>query len=1084
MTAQEYSDLYSEPHHHEIQIKVVNSSPEVVFTNADICYETMTLEDSLFSDYNLRIGACESRRFSVKVVSEDSLIGQWIDVYIYTDLPDVLIDSDGNEIIDSDGDNIALSDAGASPSYTRIGRFKVFSDNRTNDRKWRELVCYDAMNDLLNTDVSDWYSGLTFPMTISSLRNSFFTYLNITQETVTLPNDSLEIQGGFDVDGGLSGKTVIEAICELNGCFGHITSSGTFKYITFDTYTEVTLDHYIDGTGTYEDYVVDNIDGVIARSAEDDVGTPSATGTMSHPYIINDNPLTYGIEGTNSLKTALYNVYTSLRRLMIYRPFSVTTYGNPFLEVGTKITIDTRDQTIESFVFCKTMTGIQALRDNISALGDKTLEFKPTSLPSQLIRTKGKLHILENTVDGLKSEVIAVSQLSIPIVPITDYTVNVSNDTVIYEITNESQLDFIDITQSSFRLGIKGIDLSSLNMGRAKKIQITKGTTVLTANIKNADGSNVTSEVIKDAILYLEYGTRTINGTTYSNCFWVLPDSYSQKQIETTRSQIVQTANDIRLEVSDEVKSVVDNTIPVYAVTRCEYNTYSHGYTFIIEDPPHITYSECNADFRFGIKVPEIPSAYVNNSKMIQFEFHDGSNTNYVVNWIYMNKDNPTLVSDQIVENDIVYFEYYQTMGATGFYMMTDKYAQSQIDMTSNKIVLKVDNNGNIVQVALGADASTGSVFTVNANNINLSASDIITLMAGGTITLGGQNGVIISGTNFSVDANGNATLTGTITATSGQIGGWTIGTNKIYAGDNSTGVAVMQKPTSNTTWVFGAGGTRHDSYLDCPFKVSKNGSVFAKYLNLNDGTHDTMRAPGTAYIGWDAADQAINMVVYNRQGSGLIGFRGSTGNITCHDLDTDEINLRSGYLRWVNAVSDWATIRAGAYGGASDEGYLNIATGDNGNEEIIVTQNTGAYNTPTEVRRATLLSDTGNTRFPGRVAAVGFDNTSSRKVKKNIDDISLDEAEKILQLRPVKFDFKSVDTDNQDERGFIAEEVEDIYPNLISEEQGVEGEPGFVPKSLNYIGMIPYLVKMIQQQQEEIDNLKCELNKLSRKDG
>ena len=67
-----------------------------------------------------------------------------------------------------------------------------------------------------------------------------------------------------------------------------------------------------------------------------------------------------------------------------------------------------------------------------------------------------------------------------------------------------------------------------------------------------------------------------------------------------------------------------------------------------------------------------------------------------------------------------------------------------------------------------------------------------------------------------------------TLSGVKGEIGGWTIGENKIYGGTSSTGVCVMQKPTADTTYVFAAGGTSHSSYADCPFRVTKAGKLYA----------------------------------------------------------------------------------------------------------------------------------------------------------------------------------------------------------------------------------------------------------------
>lgn len=145
----------------------------------------------------------------------------------------------------------------------------------------------------------------------------------------------------------------------------------------------------------------------------------------------------------------------------------------------------------------------------------------------------------------------------------------------------------------------------------------------------------------------------------------------------------------------------------------------------------------------------------------------------------------------------------------------------SEIEQTTSQIVLKVDDNGDIVEVALGTDPDDGTVFQVKARNIDLTAEEAINLLAGGDLNLTGKN-VTITSTNFSVTSGGQ------ITAKRGVIGGWTITDNKIYGGDGNTGVAFMQTPASNTTYVFGAGGASHDDYSDCKFRVSKDGSIYS----------------------------------------------------------------------------------------------------------------------------------------------------------------------------------------------------------------------------------------------------------------
>jgi len=102
-----------------------------------------------------------------------------------------------------------------------------------------------------------------------------------------------------------------------------------------------------------------------------------------------------------------------------------------------------------------------------------------------------------------------------------------------------------------------------------------------------------------------------------------------------------------------------------------------------------------------------------------------------------------------------------------------------------------------------------------------------------------------------------------------------------------------------------------------------------------------------------------------------------------------------------------------------------------------------------------------------GTLTCVTCTQTSSRELKKNIKDISEEEANKILDLRPVSFDYKDGTSDNR--RGFIAEEVNEYLPNLISENADTN-----LP-NLNYTEIIPYLVKVCQMQEKRIKALEAQ---------
>jgi len=89
------------------------------------------------------------------------------------------------------------------------------------------------------------------------------------------------------------------------------------------------------------------------------------------------------------------------------------------------------------------------------------------------------------------------------------------------------------------------------------------------------------------------------------------------------------------------------------------------------------------------------------------------------------------------------------------------------------------------------------------------------------------------------------------------------------------------------------------------------------------------------------------------------------TGNLTNTVTGTNTTELVRGNM----ADNDQFRILIG--GTASDTGFVEIATADNGNEPIYVRQYTGAFGVGV-ARTATLLDSSGNTSFPGDVTISG----------------------------------------------------------------------------------------------------------------
>ena len=96
----------------------------------------------------------------------------------------------------------------------------------------------------------------------------------------------------------------------------------------------------------------------------------------------------------------------------------------------------------------------------------------------------------------------------------------------------------------------------------------------------------------------------------------------------------------------------------------------------------------------------------------------------------------------------------------------------------------------------------------------------------------------------------------------------------------------------------------------------------------------------------------------------------------------------------------------------------------------------------------------------------------SDARLKENVQDIDVGLGA-ILALKPRKFDWKAgKGKDIKGDRGFIAQEFETVFPNLIDEwkENAPEGEAPY--KSVRQ-DLIPVLVKAIQELAAEVNALK-----------
>ena len=98
------------------------------------------------------------------------------------------------------------------------------------------------------------------------------------------------------------------------------------------------------------------------------------------------------------------------------------------------------------------------------------------------------------------------------------------------------------------------------------------------------------------------------------------------------------------------------------------------------------------------------------------------------------------------------------------------------------------------------------------------------------------------------------------------------------------------------------------------------------------------------------------------------------------------------------------------------------------------------------------------------------LENASDSILKTNIAKIGDDALANVCKLNGYTYNWKS-DAKGELNSGFIAQEVEKVFPHLVS-----TADDTTHIKTMNYIGVIPYLVEAIKDQQKQIETLKAEL--------
>jgi hypothetical protein len=440
-------------------------------------------------------------------------------------------------------------------------------------------------------------------------------------------------------------------------------------------------------------------------------------------------------------------------------------------------------------------------------------------------------------------------------------------------------------------------------------------------------------------------------------------------------------------------------------------------------------------------------------------------------------------------------------------------------DLTVDTTTLKVDSTNNRVGIGTASPSYDLEVAGSVRSNIAIRGN-----FAGGTdiahLRFVNANGSIV-GDIFSQNTNGGASDTAYLsfqTASSGtlaeryRIAGDGVATWSNVGGVagtamtlNSTGLGIGASPSAYKLHVAGTGYFSSILTLGGASRISAEGS---NALNLNTNSVDRLTIDSSGNVGvgvtpntWTTykALQVNGASIWSTTGNdtayasnvyydGAYKFRSASSDKACMYIQFGGQH-QFHYTAAAGTAGNTATFTQGMTLDAS--GRLLIGTADAGSNSGIGLKAAYSATAPyfatvgssvSATDYSYLLYSTGGTpafkfyvSYSGTVSATSavISVISDARLKENVQDIDVGLAA-ILSLKPRKFDWKEGRGKNiKSDRGFIAQEFETVFPNLIDEwkDPAPEGEAPY--KSVR-ADLIPVLVKAIQELTARVQTLEA----------
>lgn len=688
-----------------------------------------------------------------------------------------------------------------SYEYIDYGNYIVFESEKEEDKDVYRILCYDKM---LNSMIP--YEGVnrSFPMNVREFLNAICVKLGLTLDSTEFTNYTQTIAGDIYEGLGYTYRDILDEIAQVAGGVICINDNDHVEVRYINNTNDTIDEEYLKDVNVNFGQKYGSVNSIVlSRSAESDNVYIRDEESIAENGLceikIKDNQ----IMNFNNRSEFLPGLLDTLGGLEYYiNNFSST--GILYYDLLDRYNVQVGENTYSCVLFNDEINITTGLEEIIYTEIPEQSETDYTKADKTDRKINQTYLIVDKQNQTIESVVNTVTQQNNKISQITQ-TVDSLNSKIsdIADITIAGETDYAD-------LELQGINESEPIDIRVHPVLENISYIYPSTGLFPSSQTYMKVRTIRFIRTYEEEGetkTQSIDYILPDDLLWYDNEHYDEFYLNYD-SETCQVTKRCKYNADGTVSLLNEEVVTDYEYPRIllgdgDYEIkllgYTTGYLYIRLMSKNMYTSQ------FATRA-EVTSEITQTAQQIQLE----------VSETYETKNNATTNYSRLT----------QTANSLQSQVNANDRDISTLTQTANSLTstvsTKVGNNEIISKINQSAEA-----ITINANKISL---------AGKTIALTSDN-IKITSNNFSVNSNGditarNANITGTINASSGTIGGFTIGSTDISAEGGAYRVSIGNG--SGTYADFLVVRTGSNGNYQYPFYVRANGTMYASNATIS----------------------------------------------------------------------------------------------------------------------------------------------------------------------------------------------------------------------------------------------------------